>query len=392
MKLAHLADLHLGFRQFHRQTAGGLNQREADVANAFRRAIGQVIAERPDVVIVAGDLFHSVRPTNHSILLAFNEFHRLKEALPDVPLILVAGNHDTPRSTETGSIFGLFASLGADVVADAPRRLAYPALGLSVLAVPDAAWRGGEVPSLVRSGPEPCQVLVLHGEVEGLFPADRSAVEYGGALFSPAELARGSWNYVALGHYHVQREVSPRVWYSGSLEYVSTNPWGELEEERKAGGAGKGWLMVDLPAGTVARRPIPLARKFVDLPSIDGADLPAADLDGAIAAALAAVQGGHADQVIRQVVRNVPRHVAREMDHALIRRYKAEALHYLLDLRRPASQRETGVGSPGRRQTLPELVEEYLGRRLLSSEIDREAFVRVGVDLIQTVERERLEG
>ena len=150
--------------------------------------------------------------------------------------------------------------------------------------------------------------------------------------------------------------------------------------------------MVDLPAGTVARRPIPLARKFMDLPSIDGADLPAAELDAAIAAALAAVPGGHADQVIRQVIRNVPRHVAREMDHALIRRYKTEALHYLLDLRRPASQRETGVGSPGRRQTLPELVEEYLGRRLLSSEIDREAFVRVGVDLIQTVERERLEG
>ena len=78
MKLAHLADLHLGFRQFHRQTAGGLNQREADVANAFRRTIEQVIAERPDVVVVAGDLFHSVRPTNHSILLAFNEFHRLR--------------------------------------------------------------------------------------------------------------------------------------------------------------------------------------------------------------------------------------------------------------------------------------------------------------------------
>ena len=392
MKLAHLADLHLGFRQFHRQTAGGLNQREADVANAFRRTIEQVIAERPDVVVVAGDLFHSVRPTNHSILLAFNEFHRLREALPNAPLILVAGNHDTPRSTETGSIFGLFASLGADVVADAPRRLVYPSIGLSVMAVPDAALRGGELPALARDGLEPCQVLVLHGEVEGLFPADRSAVEYGGAVFPPAMLARGGWDYVALGHYHVQREVSPRVWYSGSLEYVSTNPWGELEEERKSGSTGKGWLMVNLPVGTVERRPIALARRFIDLPHIDGSDRSAAELDAGIAAALSAVPGGHADQVIRQVVRDVPRHIAREMDHAMIRRYKAEALHYLLDLRRPVSQRETGVGSPGRRQTLPELVEEYLGWRLLPGEVDRETFVRAGVDLIQTVERERLEG
>jgi DNA repair exonuclease SbcCD nuclease subunit len=205
-------------------------------------------------------------------------------------------------------------------------------------------------------------------------------------------LARGGWDYVALGHYHVQREVSPRVWYSGSLEYVSTNPWGELEEERKSGSTGKGWLMVELPVGTVERRPITLARRFIDLPHIDGSDRSAAELDAGIAAALSAVPGGHADQVIRQVVRDVPRHIAREMDHAMIRRYKAEALHYLLDLRRPVSQRETGVGSPGRRQTLPELVEDYLGRRLLPGEVDREAFVRAGVDLIQTVERERLEG
>ncbi|MDH4131014.1 MAG: metallophosphoesterase [Gemmatimonadota bacterium] len=391
MRLAHLADLHLGFRQFHRQTAGGLNQREADVAHAFRRAIAQVIAERPDVVVVAGDLFHSVRPTNHSILLAFNEFHRLREALPDAPLILVAGNHDTPRSTETGSIFGLFASLGADVVADEPRRLVYPSLGLSVLAVPDAGLRGAEPPSLTREGDEPCQVLVLHGEVEGLFPADRSAVEYGGAVFPPAMLARGGWDYVALGHYHVQREVAPRAWYCGSLDYVSTNPWGELAEERKAGST-KGWLLVNLPAGAVERRPVPPARRFIDLPVIDGADHSAPELDAAIAAALSALPGGHADQVIRQVVRNVPRHLAREMDHAALRRYKAEALHYLLDLRRPESQRETGIGSPGHRQTLPELVEDYLGRRLLPGEIDREAFVRAGVDLIEVVERERLEG
>ena len=34
MKLAHLADLHLGFRQYDRQTARGGNQREADVAEA----------------------------------------------------------------------------------------------------------------------------------------------------------------------------------------------------------------------------------------------------------------------------------------------------------------------------------------------------------------------
>ncbi len=392
MKLAHLADLHLGFRQYHRQTANGLNQREADVAQAFRRAVDQVIASRPDAIIVAGDIFHSVRPTNPAILFAFHQFQRLREALPDAPLIILSGNHDTPRSTETGSLLELFETLGADVVASESRRLAYPALGLSVLAVPHAALVGPDRPELRTDGAEPHQVLVLHGEVEGIFPADRTAVEYGGATLSPEELARGGWSYIALGHYHVQREVSPRVWYSGALDYVSPNPWGELADERAHGIHGKGWLMVDLPAGTVERQPVVPARRVIDLPPIDGEGLSAVELDRALAEALGTIEGGYADQVVRQVVRNVPRHVGREMNHAAIRGFKAEALHFQLDLRRPESHREVGVGAPGRRQTLPELVEDYFGRRLLPGDIDREAFVRTGTELMAAVEREWAEG
>ncbi len=392
MKLAHLADLHLGFRQFHRQTAAGLNQREADVAQVFRRAVDQVIEASPALVLVAGDLFHSVRPTNHSILFAFQQFHRLREALPDAPLVLLAGNHDTPRSAETGSILGLFESLGADVVADEPRRLAWPALDLSLLAVPHMALIAGERPAFRPEGPERHQVLMLHGEVEGVFPPDRSAAEYGGAPVAREELGRGGWSYVALGHYHVQREVAPRAWYAGALEYVSPNPWGELADERANRVKGKGWLLVDLETGAVEPRPVPPARRVIDLPVVDATGHTAQEVDALLREGLAAVPGGFGGQVLRQVVRNIARHTGRELNYALIREYKAEALHYQLDLRRPESHRETGVGAPGRRQTLPEIVEEYLVRRLLPGDLDREAFVRAGVELISEVERERAEG
>ena len=96
VKLAHIADPHLGIRQYHRQTPAGINQREADVASAFRAAVDGVIAARPDAVVIAGDLFHSVRPTNAAIVFAFRQFQRLREALPDAPIVLIAGNHDTP--------------------------------------------------------------------------------------------------------------------------------------------------------------------------------------------------------------------------------------------------------------------------------------------------------
>ena len=80
------------------------------------------------------------------------------------------------------------------------------------------------------------------------------------------------------------------------------------------------------------------------------------------------------------------------MNHAAIRGYKADALHFQLDLRRPESQREVGVGAPGRRQTLPEIVQDYLARRIIPGDLDRDAFVRVGHDLMAEVEREWAEG
>ena len=108
MRLVHLADLHLGFRQYHRLTPEGINQREADVALVFRRAMERVIALRPDVVLIVGDVFHSVRPMNAAIIEAFIQLQTLRLALPDTEVVIVAGNHDRPRATETGSILDLF--------------------------------------------------------------------------------------------------------------------------------------------------------------------------------------------------------------------------------------------------------------------------------------------
>ncbi|HQR16716.1 MAG TPA: exonuclease SbcCD subunit D [Gemmatimonadales bacterium] len=391
MKLAHLADLHLGFRQYHRQTPAGINQREADTAAAFRQAVDGVVAARPDVIVVAGDLFHSVRPTNAAIVFAFQQFQRLRSALPGTPIVLIAGNHDTPRSTETGSILRLFDELGVDVATHEARRFSYESLGLSVLAVPHDALVQAERPVLRPDGGATYQVLVAHGEVDGVFPSDRSAVEYGGAVVRPEEFAAGEWSYVAFGHYHVQTPLGPRAWYCGALEYVSSNPWGELRDEAEKGVAGKAWLLVDLDTGLATAQPIVPARRVMDLPRIDGTDRSPEELQPLIAARVAEVPGGIANQVVRLVVTGVPRHVARQLDHAAIRAWKAEALHFQLDLRRPEPTRTTGVGAPGRRQTLPDLVSEYLGRRALPAGVDREAFVREGRELVEAAERELVE-
>ncbi|HRX17545.1 MAG: exonuclease SbcCD subunit D [Gemmatimonadales bacterium] len=381
MRLAHLADPHLGFRKYARLTPRGHNQREVDVAEAFVRAIDGVIAARPDAVLVAGDIFHQVRPTNSAILLAMRQFTRLVRELPDAPVVVIAGNHDTPRSSDTVSIFGLLHELGVHVASDAARRFEFPALDLSVLAVPHQALFASPRPALERAGEATHQVLMLHGETPGLFGPDRSTAEPGGALLDDAELAHAAWSYVALGHYHVQHRVRDRIWYAGALDYVSPNPWGEVREERAARVAGKGWLLVDLDTGEVRPQPIAAPRRVLDLPVLDASDLAAPELDRLLAEAVEAVPGGIDGAVVRQVVREVPRAVARELDHGAIRQWKAAALDFLLDLRAPERRaRLVGVGAPGSSPaTLPETLEGFLRARHLPAGMDRDLFVAEGM-------------
>lgn len=394
MKLAHLADLHLGFRQYYRLTPHGVNQREADVAQAFGRAVDDVIQMEPDIIILAGDLFHSVRPTNAAILYAFNQLRRLRVELPRTEIVIVAGNHDTPRSVETGTILRLFEALGGvHVVATDVKELLFDNLGLSVVCVPHAALIS------VRSGvplPRPSgdrKVLVTHGEIAGVLSRESSNLEYGGAVVEPGDLRVDLWDYVALGHYHVAREVAPNAWYSGSLEYVSANPWGELIDEAREGRSGKkGWLFVRIEERPVVEfRAVPLTRALVDLEPIQGGGLGAADLDRAIAARVAAVPGGIADNIVRQVVFDVPRPIARDMDQTQIREFKTQALHYNLDIRSPPAGRSVGIGAPGRRQTLSELVKDFLSRRILTAEVDRNEMLSLAEHYMNEVEQDLLE-
>lgn len=390
MRIAHLADCHLGCRQFQRQDADGCNAREADVAAAFRAAIDAVLARSPDAIVIAGDLFHSVRPSNRSIIEAFTQLSRLRAKLPYSPVVLLAGNHDTPRSIEAGSILKLMASLGVDVVDDTTRRLDYPS-GLSVLAVPHAALVAGGAGRPWRPNAEARHnVLLMHPEMAGYFP-EMGESDFGGVRVETADLGDG-WDYVALGHFHVASEVMPRAWYSGSLEYTSPNIWGEWGLEQKRGKT-KGILIADLENGTVERVPLPPRRAMHDLPWLDADGMSPAELDAAIQGRIAGVAGGISDSVTRLVVQNVPRELAHRIDHAAVRALRAEALHFQLDLRRPEpSAHLIGTGSPGVARTLPDIAADYLSRRPLDAELDRAALVTLGRRYLDEVEREQSEG
>lgn len=386
MRLVHLSDLHLGYRQYQRQTAAGINQREADVAAVFRGVIDSVIALAPDVVVLAGDIFHNVRPPNPAILHAFGQFSRLTHSLPKTIVVMIAGNHDEPRSSDSGCILRLFTEVGVEVVHGAqPRRIVLPERELAILAVPDAAARA---PGRFRpDAASRYNVLVAHGGLPDVLPPSALSAERSGATLDPDSISYREWTYVALGHYHVFRQLAPNACYSGSIEYTSPNSWGERDEERRAKLPGKGFVEYDLSSGKRTFHPIKAARDWIDLRRIEGKGLSAADIEAALRANIARIPGGIDDKIVRQVVRDVPRHVAREIDHRLLRELKKRALHFHLDTRRPDILRvAVGQGAAGRRASLMETVRDKLRARPLPAGIDRDRLVERGLHYLADAE------
>ncbi|HET8656763.1 MAG TPA: DNA repair exonuclease [Longimicrobiaceae bacterium] len=371
MLIAHLADLHLGYRAYHRVNARGVNAREADVAEAFREAIDATVRLEPDLVLIAGDVFHTVRPSNGAIADAFRQLSSLTARLPGVPVVLIAGNHDSPRSTDTGNILQLFREIpGLHVVTEEAQRVRLEELDASVLCLPHNALARQEEIDLAPDPEVGTNVLMLHGTVAGdaVEGKIRYVSEYGGVAVLDSAIAPERWDYVALGHYHIATELAPNMWYSGGIERTSTNIWAET--------GPKGFVSYDTDRGAGRFHPV-ATRTVVDLERISARGRTAQEVDAAIAASVESIPDGTAGKIVRLVVEDIPRHVVRELDHRRVREYKAEALHFHLDARPPQVRRIVGSGAPMRRQTLREQVEGFLSRHWAPSSdaIDRDRLV-----------------
>lgn len=385
MRLVHASDLHLGFRQYDRLTRNGVNQREADVARSFDNMIAQTIALAPEVLLIAGDVFHSVRPPNQAIVHAYRGFERLKAALPHIAVVMVAGNHDSPRSTESGGILGLFSSVGVHVVDGPARVIDLPQFNASILGVADNHHAR---PLLRPTGNRKWNVLCLHGETGGISPKGSPAAE---REISADDMHAAEWDYVGLGHYHVYREITPNQCYCSAIDYTTSDVWSEHVEERAKGLVGKGLVERDLATGVQTFHPLPRTREFIDAPPVNANGCSAAEIDLAIADTVEAL-GGIDGKVVRLVVQDLDRQTERALDYQPLRQFKKRALQFQLKPRRPEVVRigatSAAMEAIHRRAPLPELIEAVLKEHTLPVGLDRNAFVALGRGYVAEAERE----
>ncbi len=378
MRLVHTADLHLGYRAYHRTNASGINIREADVARVFRELLGRTAKIAPDLFLIAGDIFHTVRPSNAAIADAFRQFSVFHEEAPDTSVVIIAGNHDSPRAAETGNILRLFAEIpGFQVVHQEPKRLRFPELETAILCLPHNSLFAESQPAIEPDPEAGINILMAHAAHENL----KLVGYYGAALLRSSDVRPEEWTYVALGHYHLHERLAPNMVYPGAIERTSIDVWSEADRP-------KGFVELDTENGRIEFHELQGTRKVIDLKPIAGRDLTPQEIDGLIESALNSVPGGIEEKIIRLRLSDVPRNVYRDLDHRKIREYRTHALHLNLDARPPQVTRRSSSGAPGRRLTLQEELTEFLKHRWKpgSRQVDREALTELGRRYLQEAE------
>jgi DNA repair exonuclease SbcCD nuclease subunit len=216
----HASDLHLGYAQY------GLEARRQDFDNAFCELVDKTIELKPDFMIIAGDLFHQARPSNHTLENTIRSFKRLKDA--GIPVLTVDGSHDSAPNTITSTILYPLDSAGLIYHLPRHRGACWNLQGCCyVYGIPNYHNRhktDEALPKFMAENPPTPQedvanIFVLHGAVD-LAEVKPPYIE---AEISPDLLPTG-FCYYAAGHVHdryMGKFKDGLLVYSGCTETVS---------------------------------------------------------------------------------------------------------------------------------------------------------------------------
>ncbi len=88
MKFFHLSDLHIGLKLFNRDL-------KEDQEYILKRIADLAERERPDAVVVAGDIYDRAVPSGEAVEVFDHFIADLTDRLPGASIMLISGNHDS---------------------------------------------------------------------------------------------------------------------------------------------------------------------------------------------------------------------------------------------------------------------------------------------------------
>lgn len=273
MRILHTSDWHLG-----KQLC------EHPLLQDQRQVLAQLTAilagGEHDAVVIAGDIFDRAVPNEDAVGLLGGWLNELREVAPSLPIILVAGNHDSGirlawaaglLSRSNVHIRGTAQQVGDPVLVTTaageeaeiwpvpflwPRDLDVEGVTPSQVSALQAAV--GLVRSKQTAGKT--QVLVAHCFAQGGTTSESERNLVGQATLIPPEFFEG-FDYVALGHLHRPQAVrGTQARYSGSLLKYS---FSEVNDKKQA-------LSVEVKSGmppVVSPHPLVPLRDLVEIES-----------------------------------------------------------------------------------------------------------------------------
>jgi len=307
VKVLHFADLHLGVENYGRlDPATGLHTRLLDFMRSFDEVVEYALGEAVDLVLFAGDAYKNRDPNPTHQREFAQRIHRLASA--DIPVFLLIGNHDIPRTAGRANTLDIFATLEVPnvYVARRPATCRIPTRSgpVQIVALPWIVrshlltreehknrslseieeWTLSKVENILKAevarlDPDVPTILAVHGAVQGATYGSERSVMLGQELVLPLSLLnQPTFDYVALGHIHrhqVLRQKQPPIVYAGSLDRI------DFGEEKEA----KGFVVAEVERGKAQYEFIELAttRPFITIEAqAKGAD-PMAQVQEAIA-------------------------------------------------------------------------------------------------------------
>lgn len=372
MKILHMADTHLGYSAYRKLTKDGVNQREIDIYNSFKKCIDYIIKSKPDLVIHAGDLFDSVRPTNRAISVALKQIIRL--SLEKIPFIVISGNHETPKLKETGNIFKIFDHLDHiyPIYNNNYEKTTFEINNKKIIihAVPHCQTKEGFLDIIKKVQPDKSadfNVFVAHGAVTGIKEFKMNEFN---ELFIPIDSLIKDFNYVALGHYHNYTKIAENAFYSGSTERLT---FAEVEGK-------KGFIKIELGNKTKCKFIEIPTRFMIDIPVFNCSNQNVEDITKNIIETIKKIKPD--DKIIRIRLKNISLLTYRGIDFNQIRKICSRAVHFEIKSN-IINEGEKNINENSKIESIADEFEKFLQDKEIK---EKDHLLKLGLKYIQKVE------
>lgn len=182
-----------------------------EIWNTFERLINICEAERTDLLLIAGDLFH-----RQPLLRELREVNYLFSKLTHTKVVLIAGNHDYLKNDSFYRRFQ-WCNQVTMIMQQNMCCVEYPELGTCVYGL---SYEQREITEPLYNRAfarkrQPIEILLAHGGDETHIPIVKK------------DLQDLGYDYVALGHIHKPMELDGvNAYYAGALEPIDKNDTG----------------------------------------------------------------------------------------------------------------------------------------------------------------------